>query len=92
MLGGTTNVPAVDAVGRPSVAVGGVFVDEHFGARRGHWSSIEIKHTIELGFGGQLGVDSRGADKVQCLYGLVKKAVPEMERKLRSQLLRPAIK
>ena len=91
MLGGTTNVPAVEAVGHPSVAVGGVFVDKHFGARRGHWSSIEIKHTIELGFSGQVGVDLRGAEKVQCLCGLFKKAVPEMEWKLRSQLLRPAI-
>ena len=35
VLGGTTNVPAVNAVGRPSEAVGVVFVDEHFGAMRG---------------------------------------------------------
>ena len=71
MLGGTTNVPAVDAVGRPSATVGVFFIDKHFGDRRGQFSLIEIKYTIELGFGGQAGVDSPGVDKVQCLCGLV---------------------
>ena len=57
VLGGTTNVLVIDAVGRPISAVGGVLVDKNFGARRVQWSLIEIKRTIELGFGGQAGVD-----------------------------------
>ena len=70
-------------MGSPSAAVGGVFADKHFGARRVHWNSIETKRTIELDFSRQAGVDSLWAEKFQCLCGLVEQAVPEMERKLR---------
>ena len=48
VLRGTTNVPAVNAVGRPSLAVGGVCVYNHFDSRRGQWSLIEIKHTTSF--------------------------------------------
>ena len=40
VLSVASNVPAVNAVGSPSLVIGGVFVYKHFGARGGQWISI----------------------------------------------------
>ena len=65
VLRGATETPAVDAVGDPSASMIGCIVHKHFGAGRSKWGAVEVESSVELCFGGQAWVDSRGSEQVQ---------------------------
>jgi hypothetical protein len=43
------DIPAVTAMGRPGVAVGGFVVGDDADSRRGNGRSVEVEQAIELG-------------------------------------------
>ena len=61
MVGGSSDVPAVDTMWVPSAPVGRSFVDEDLGAQWGKRGSVVIEGPIELGLRGQTGIDARCA-------------------------------
>lgn len=60
VFGSGAKIPPVYAMRGPGTADFRVFVDEDFGARRCHGSSVVVKSAVELRLGGKFGVDARG--------------------------------
>ena len=67
MLGGRFDVPSMLAVVGPGIdALLFLFENTTLGSEGGHWGSVEIEISKELVVGGQLRVDSRQSEHVEC--------------------------
>ena len=66
----------------PGASVRWFLMDEDADAGWGDWCSVEIKGTVDLGVGRELGIESRASEKVESEESLREKLVPEMEREI----------
>jgi hypothetical protein len=66
---------------RPGCVVGKFFVDEDADAGWRNGSMIEIVAAVELGIGGELGVDAGAAEEVESQQGLGQEAIPQVNGK-----------
>jgi hypothetical protein len=58
---GWSNVPPIDAMGRPGLPNSGLVVDENVDTGGGDGGSIEVIVAIDLSPGGEIGVDAGAA-------------------------------
>ena len=50
----------------PCISVVDTIIDDYFAAGWGKWSLIEVEHTMDLGVGEDLGVNSGRTEKIEC--------------------------
>ena len=77
-----TDIPAIKAVGGPALAIGGLLMGDDVGAWGSNGIGVEIIQAVDLGPGGEVGVDSACSEQVESQVGLGDKVVPETEWKV----------
>jgi len=76
---GGAEIPTVEGVWRPGFSDSGFFVDLDSGARWGEGRAVVVEGAVELGLGGETGVDAGAAEEVEGDERLGKEAVPQVE-------------
>ena len=59
---GRAKVPAMDGMRGPRATDMGFLVDEDLNAGRGQWGAVKIKEAKNVGIGGEVGVQTAGAE------------------------------
>jgi hypothetical protein len=77
-----TSVPAIDAMGRPRVALRWLLVNEDPNSGWSQRCPIKIEISIEGSIRRQLGMETRGAQEIQRDKGLGHQAIPQMQWKI----------
>jgi hypothetical protein len=75
---GGADVPAVDAMSGPGGALMRLFMDDNVDTRWSNGGTIEIKVAVDLGPGGEIGIDARALHEVESENGLWKQSAPEV--------------
>jgi hypothetical protein len=57
-------------------------VAEDEGSGRGPWGAVDVEGAVDLGVGGEFGVDSRASQKVEGDVGLWNQAAPQVHSKV----------
>ena len=82
MLRGAANLPAINPMRAPGLAIHRGFKNEELGFWRGKWGAIKIEDPIELGVSWQAQIDAWRADQVEDKCRLGEESVPQTERKI----------
>ena len=78
VLGGASQVPAVDTVRGPGASLVWCFKHQHFGAGGSQGGSIEIECPIQLCLSREARIDPGGPEQIEGQRGLGEEAVPQM--------------
>ena len=79
---GGADVPTVEGVWCPTCPFVGFLVNQDTNARRGNWCAVEVVVAVDLGPGGQLGVDLGTSHEVERQRCLVDEAIPQVKREV----------
>jgi hypothetical protein len=69
-------------MGVPNFLLVRFLVAEEEGSGRGQWGAVEVEGAVELGVGGEFGVDSRASHKFEGDVGLWNEAAPQVHWKV----------
>jgi len=67
---GGANIPPLESVGGPGAACFGFDVGENATTRGAQWCAIVVECAMDLGIGGELGVDAGSAEEVEHDFSL----------------------